>query len=350
MLRYFFILSVAAITVACQAEPSTDDQLVASRMEWLLDLKTSMDTAAWPGLGNPAFDVPFLYFSEADTWIANPTADILKLHSTSLIWKGPKLKVYKASARLNELPFQLDAEIELSDEKSFDYMKPHVSGSSPEETRKTIPHIRSTEAWASMILHEYFHAYQYKHKPLTAYHIKHILPFTKDTLHNLYRRKSWFKQHIDKENGLLLKAIAAKDQDSLRVAVKDYIELRENRRLRLKETTAFDIALYEDYYEKIEGSARYLELKLLEGYKHIPPFHKLLRVDTTYKAHLEYKDYSLEKEPRFYKSDQSGNYVYATGLNQLRLLDKLGIDYKSTLFIIPESNAFALLKEWLGTE
>jgi hypothetical protein len=83
--------------------------------------------------------------------------------------------------------------------------------SSFEETVKTIPDVGSTDEWTTMIIHEYFHGFQYKHKPYMDYYENEIVQIQPDSLTTFYKKLPWFKQSIDAENQLLLDAIAEKD-------------------------------------------------------------------------------------------------------------------------------------------
>lgn len=336
------------IFFSCSPTLSNEDQLVINRIEWMDNLRVSLDTLAWPGLTDAGLQVPLVYFSDSSSWIANPTEKFLQQHSSALLWSSPTLIVYKTSKRLNELPFQMVTGMDVEDQSSFDYLMPFIYSSSPVETRKTVPDVQSTEEWASMILHEYFHGFQFRHKPLTDYYKQAINPVQADSLKKIYRRCGWFQELVDQENNLLLKALATNNTDSLKHYLSKFNSVRQGRRSLYQQFYNMDFAPYEEYYEKIEGSARYLEARLLNTYQVLPPYPKLLSSDTAYKAHLEYKGFSEEQESWLIMSEKSANYVYATGFNQLRLLDKLGIDYKAILFTKPEISLYSLLTAGLA--
>ena len=63
----------------------------------------------------------------------------------------------------------------------------------------------------------------------------------------------------------------------------------------------------ERVYETMEGTARYIEVHACPG------------------------GYDLDANDWLYRTDIS-QYMYATGFNIVRLLDKLGVDYKTRLF------------------
>lgn len=81
----------------------------------------------------------------------------------------------------------------------------------------------------------------------------------------------------------------------------------------------------------MEGTARYLEYKLCSIFATRRPDEKLLRSDTSFKSFNKFRNYKLQSDPWLYKTEKT-SYFYATGFNMARLLDKLGVEYKSKLF------------------
>ena len=61
------------------------------------------------------------------------------------------------------------------------------------------------------------------------------------------------------------------------------------------------------------------------------PTVNILKADSSYKSFSKFKDFNLENEKWLYLTEKT-TYYYAIGFNMARLLDKLAIDYKSTLF------------------
>jgi len=78
--------------------------------------------------------------------------------------------------------------------------------SSPELTDKFIPDVHSTEMWSTMVMHEYFHGYQFKHPKFLEFYEKNV-NVSADTLKELYKNNVWFKASIDKENESLLSGL-----------------------------------------------------------------------------------------------------------------------------------------------
>jgi hypothetical protein len=81
----------------------------------------------------------------------------------------------------------------------------------------------------------------------------------------------------------------------------------------------------------MEGTARYVEFSLYKDFAIRKPDESLLKSDSSFKSFAKFKNYNLQKDKWLYLTDKT-TYFYATGFNMARLLDKLGIEYKSRLF------------------
>lgn len=58
----------------------------------------------------------------------------------------------------------METNISLGDSTpDYNYKAPFMNCSSPELTDRFIPDVHSTEMWATMVMHEYFHGFQFKH-------------------------------------------------------------------------------------------------------------------------------------------------------------------------------------------
>ncbi len=84
--------------------------------------------------------------------------------------------------------------------------------------------------------------------------------------------------------------------------------MRDRRRTRVLDELGTDIVAFEQLMEVVEGSARYIEYHL---YRHLGTFQP-----------AEFQ----------WLFTPSNKYYYALGFNALRLLDKLGIDYRGDIF------------------
>ena len=62
-----------------------------------------------------------------------------------------------------------------------------------------------------MIVHEYFHGFQFKHKPYINNTLKKTSSVTEDSLSKIFKNNIWFQEQIKTENEFLLKAIQSKN-------------------------------------------------------------------------------------------------------------------------------------------
>ena len=213
----------------------------------------------------------------------------------------------------------------------YNYHSPFMKCSSYEEVFKTIPKVLSTEEWTTMIMHEYFHGFQYKHKSYINFYEKNIVQIQPDSLTSIYKNNQWFKTSIDNENQFLLKAIAEKDSSKTKQLIDSFFDLRTQRRKAVSEKLKLNIGQYEKCYETMEGTARYIEFSLYNNYATRRPSYKLLQSDTSFKSFNKFRKYNIEQDKWLYLTEKT-IYFYAIGFNMARLLDKLNIDYKSRLF------------------
>jgi hypothetical protein len=213
----------------------------------------------------------------------------------------------------------------------FNYHSPFMMCSSFEETVKTIPDVGSTDEWTTMIIHEYFHGFQYKHKPYMEYYEKEIVQIQPDSLSAFYKTVPWFKESIDLENRFLLEAISEKDNIKTAKILRDFWVKRKQRRQKFQKVFKFEIDKFEKCYETMEGTARYVEFSLYNHFAQRKPDESLMKSDSSFKSFAKFKNYKLQKDQWLYLTNKT-TYFYATGFNMARLLDKLGIDYKSRLF------------------
>jgi hypothetical protein len=228
------------------------------------------------------------------------------MYPSVLIHSDNNIQIYQTE-KVDDKPFHMH--VTFTDEESnIDYRTPFMRCSSLEQTSKTIPDVTSVNEWATMVMHEYFHGFQFKNDGyLETYETitNTVLP---DTLIELAASHDWCRESITQENDLLLKAIDANDIEVSRAYIQSFFELRNERRERVKKELCIDIVALEQLYETMEGSARYIEYCL---YRH-------------------FGNFNLSDAKWLYTVGRK--YYYATGFNLLRLSDKLEIDYKYAIF------------------
>ena len=192
--------------------------------------------------------------------------------------------------------------------------------------------ITNTEEWLAIVLHEYFHAFQLKHDNMMGF-LADSLKTSADTLVQLYRKNEWFRDALQTENDLLLNAIATPGKDSTIHYLRIFIQRRQQRKRTFMQKLGYDISRMEDFWEKMEGPARYVEYNLAYIYQRTIFKDTTSSCDTFFNYYRAYKQPGLEKMGWMYnKTTIMSAYYYVTGFNMCRLLDKLDANYKKTLF------------------
>jgi hypothetical protein len=331
-MQRLILLLLVTTALSCTKKLSSPDQVVFDRMAYVYSLKPAIAKETWPGFDDKQYDVPLIYYTDSTSFIANPTDRFLQIHNPALVFQNSGLKVYKTTARLNSVPFHMAVNFTFGDSSAYDNYAPFMHCSSFEETRNVIQDVESTEVWVTMIIHEYFHGFQFQHKDYLQYFADSVATFQKGKLKELYKEHAWFKAAVDKENELLLEALASDDRAEIRELIAAFFKERETRRDETKRKLELDIEAVESTYETLEGTARYVEQKLYEKFSQKPPDAKLQKSDSAYQAYSTFKDHKLEKDEWLYLTSKSGVYFYATGFNITRILDKLEVPYKDRLF------------------
>lgn len=290
----------------CYMMAQQDTTTVVGRLQYVYALKDVINDSVWQSFTEKKNDVPLIYYDDSCCYVVNPSEKILNQYTTELVYKGDGINIYQTK-RIDNIPFHMH--VTITDEQDrIDYRTPIMRCSSLEQTSKTISDVTTVKEWATMVMHEYFHGFQFKQDGfLNAYEtIFAICP--QDTLSTLQAQLEWYKKSILQENELLLKAINAPNLDTTKVHIRAFFELRDSRRTRIREEQNIDITAAEQFMEITEGSARYIEYRLYEYFG----------------------NFNLADAKWLYTIGK--NYYYATGFNLLRLLDKLGIEYHSHIF------------------
>lgn len=325
-IRLFFI-----VLLYCQQVKSQDNEkVIIGRIEYIFTLRPFIAKNYWKSFDKPQYEVPLIYYTDSASYIANPKADFVRYFKPNLIFRNNKIKIYKTQKRFDDIPFHMETSSSYGE--SIDIIikpTPIMNCSSLEITARNVPETTSTEYWATMVIHEYFHGFQYKHKPFLDEALNNT-SISEDSLARICKNNSWVKTKIKSENALLLKAIQSKNQIETTKYIDSFFVSRKERRLEIKQKLNVDISDCEGIYETMEGSARFIEYWLQVAYAKKIPDKRLLQVDSQYKSYKVFENYTMEKDSYLYTA--SNRYFYATGFNILRLLDKLNIEYKSRLF------------------
>ena len=283
-----------------------DTASVVGRLQYVYVLKKVINNRVWPGFADKENDVPLIYYDDTCCYVVNPSDKIQALYKTESVFQNYDVAIFKMQ-RIDNTPFHMHVTI-TDEEGRIDYRTPVMRCSSLEQTSKTIPDVTTVREWVTMVMHEYFHGFQFKQDGFLDAYEKAFAACHQDTLSALQAQHEWYRQSILQENELLLKAIGEANLDKAKAHIREFFELRDSRRHRMRKEQNTDIAASEQYMEITEGSARYIEYRLYEYFG----------------------DFSLSEAKWLYTIGK--NYYYATGFNLLRLLDKLGIEYRSYIF------------------
>lgn len=330
MTRYTIVVFI--IILFCGKVQSQDNrQLIIDRVVYIFNLKPTIAQKYWKDFDKKKYDVPLIYYTETESYIVNPKKDFIRFYKPTLIFQNSNIKVYQTKKRFDEIPFHMETSYGIDEivDKTVS-PAPLMNCSSFELTSKKIPSSTSTEYWVTMIIHEYFHGFQFKHKSYVDAILKKTGEVSEDSLSEVFKSNRWFEDKLRKENDFLLKAIHAKNQSETQKYIDYFFISRKERRLETKAKLNLEIDDYEKIYETMEGTARYIEYNLQVEYTTKKPDKKLMSVDTAYHSYRGFQNYKIENDSWLYTPGK--RYFYATGFNIVRLLDKLNIDYKSRLF------------------
>lgn len=331
-MQKFLLIILTILFFSSKEKQYGVEQKIFDRIEFVYNLKQTVDENYWKTFNAKEFDLPLIYFTDTSSYIANPTDKFLNTFKSELVFEIRQLKIYKTKNRIDSLSFHMETGMTLGDPTDdYDYHSPFMKCSSYEEVFKTIPVVLSTEEWTTMVIHEYFHGFQYKHKPYVDYYEKNIVQIQEDSLKSIYKNNLWFKTSIDQENQFLLQAIAEKDSIKSKHLINSFFNLRTQRRKLVSEKLNLNIEQYEKCYETMEGTARYVEFSLYTNFSTRRPDYKLLKSDTSFKSFDKFRKYDISQDKWLYLTEKT-TYFYAIGFNMARLLDKLKIEYKSRLF------------------
>lgn len=324
------LLFILLLCSSCKQAAVPEDKVITDRLTYVYNLKSVVDDNIWGGFNDDNFDVPMIYYGESKCYAVNPTKKFIRKYDPELILKNSEVRIYKI-ALLDSIPFHMHVTVSLDDEDSFDYKSPFMRCSNTELTAEVIPDVPSTEVWATMVMHEYFHGFQFRHPGYLDYFEKSIASLTQEVLKSLYEENEWYKESVDRENQMLLSAISSQSPAEIKSLVNTFFELRDKRRTTTEQKLNTDIRSIEQLFETMEGTARYVEFGLYGIFSTRQPDAGMARSDSLYHSYSYFKDFSFEESQWLYMTG-GGNYYYATGFNILRLLDLLNVDYKPALF------------------
>ncbi len=329
--------------ISCIPIQDNNQQIVIHRIQYVYYLKSLIDIDIWKDFSDKKYDVPLIYYTDSNNFVINPTMKFINFYKPELVFESNEIKIYKTSL-LDSIPFHMSASILFGDTTSdYNYKSPYMKCSSFEITKNIIPDVNSTEEWMTMLIHEYFHGFQYKHQVYLDFFEQEVVHIPADSLKRIYKSNQWFKDYVDKENDFLLTAIASNNAKEVSKCIDTFFQLRDERRLLTIQRLGFDIKTIEETYETMEGTARYVEYSLYGKFAVMEADDNLSKSDTSYHSYSKFRNYNIENDQWLFQTRKT-TYFYATGYNMARLLDKIGIDYKSRLFKERELSLEQILK------
>ena len=265
-----------------------EEQVILDRIEYIYNLKRIIDQSVWKGFADKKFDLPLIYYTANSCYVANPTKRFIASFSPRLVFENRELKIYKTRL-IDSAAFHMETSVTFGDTSSaYNHRSPFMNCSSFEITQRFVQDVNSTEQWATMVLHEYFHSFQFKHPTDLDYFEKNIA-MSDDTLRNIYKSKEWFREGVNKENDILLAALHTADSSQVKALVDSFFIVREQRRMHTREELNSDITPIENTFETREGTGRYVEYSIYSSFAKKAPDKKLLKSDTAYHSYQYFR-------------------------------------------------------------
>ena len=327
------------------------DSLSTRRISFVLQLKKAVAESVWSDFGRNREEGTLIYFDSDRSEVFFPDS-----HFNKKLLDGKKHSDdYWITGRTDSLPFHMEVMIsfEEDDSSAHFYRNPVEQYSSVEEIGEFIPSVESTEMWATMVIHEMFHHFQYNNENFVKYAESEIgiLPFDPRNMIALCQEDKEFLTLIQSENDLLMKAISERNKVNRNALITSYLDQRQNR-IKKYGSENPHLEQVENYYIIQEGSARYIEYQsmfILKNYFNNPSAPTILN-DPKFISFSEFEEIDLESDAFNYLVYAGPtDYHYTLGFNIMRLLDELKIKYKKDLLNTPRKGLHQYLEDYLAT-
>lgn len=343
------LLLLILLVASCQSKDIIDENscVVCDRMKLFHQCKVFIGNKIWPSLNDKQYTAPLLYYSDSSTFLLSYDSSLISQWNSSPIACSDDFTLRILDQRIDERPFIMENQMDFSDSLSPYFYRPIMQCSDVEGLIRLVPDFEKTEDWLQLVMHEYFHSYQFNHKNTINY-LADSIKAGADTLNTIYNDLDWFRDNLKEENQLLLSAIKHTNVDSVKYFSVSFIELRNSRRKKYQDLLDQDISRLENFWEMIEGTARYSEY-YMAGYFDQIETSDINKCDTLFNEFMDFKGIAnFENEPEFRtRTEIMPAYYYVTGFNLCRLLDKLNIEFKENLFKDPNRSLYYLLSESL---
>jgi len=329
---------------AISSYPTVEDCLVCERIILFQKIKDLVSHKIWIKKNQNSKELPLLYFNDQHTYFAF-IKNSLRLHySFDTIDCSQGIQLLKTK-RIDSQPFHMENKMEFKDSNSIFYQSPMMLCSSVETLHTMVPEFKYTEHWLQLVMHEYFHCYQFSHSPYINF-LADTIQLPADTLDRIYLQTPWFKKDLELENAALLQAISAA-KDSTDYFVEDFLKIRKHRRNKFQSINGADISPLENFWETAEGTARYVEYHLAGHFNEISIGQKI-QCDSLFNQFKDYKG-SIHFEDRgesIQRTKMMQAYYYVTGFNLCRLMDKMTIPYQTELFNYPNKGLYEIFLDF----
>lgn len=144
------------------------DKLVIARLQYIYKARQNLGDSA-TSFGGKQYDLPLIHYDGDTTFISNPTGKFLDQFRPKPVLEKNIAKIFKLDYRIDSAPFYLKVSMSMGEDTTvYDYYAPFIKCSSREEFEKVKGGPISTQKWSALVIHEFFHAYQFFHKELPA--------------------------------------------------------------------------------------------------------------------------------------------------------------------------------------
>ena len=344
---FIFFLSFCAYfpytktKIISQANRTMADCVACERINVFIKSKELISNIVWKGLNDDAHIRPLLYFTDSSTYIAFGSDILFKNYNYELLDCGNGFSLLKLP-RMDAQPFHMENNMNFKDTASIFYNQPMMLCSDVETLIKVVPDFNKTEDWLQLVMHEYFHSFQFSHKATINY-LSEVIQISSDTLNKIYIQNAWFGELLENENNALLNAIRATTGDSMNHYMDEFYQIRQRRRMQYESLHNLNLSIMENFWETIEGTARYAEYYMAGNFYKIATGTSS-QCDSLFKNFRDYSDMiNFENELEFIeRTKMMQAYYYVTGFNLCRLMDKIGINYKQDLFNHPAEGLYEI--------
>lgn len=332
------VVSIGLIFISNQFLPGpsqtpgrlTDEDI--ARAEEALHLMSTLGQKTWPGLDD---NIPLIIWNESHAFLINSKEQLQgweKIEGISI----NKLPVY---VQENTADYQAFAEILSNNQYAGSMATKNATNvkfmnlfkeNLPPVISQIFPYqliLISSDHYITALVHETFHAYQAEN---------HFERF--EDAENAYQTTSAYESVFpdmneawQSEAQILINAVQEENRTAQIKLVKEFLKAREERRAQAGLTP--NLVLYENRYEWLEGSAKFVELEVWElaaDSKTYQPVESILD-DQDFNAYTNYDRRWKNELTNMKNAAKSGGdtLFYYSGMMQARLLDSLMPDWKS---------------------